>query len=169
MRIKPNNYIRLFSRLSLLKPNQDVLIEKVEDLGFFLSDLERLHEEGFVFLSQIVIPKQKGIIKYYIKLAPKGFASLEDYLDRVERKENDRLLRDNGIILMQVAILGIVLGLFSKIESFWGELNPPAVVSLLLLFTAGAFVILLITKVMRIIFSRAAWKGLLFDDVVSIK
>jgi hypothetical protein len=168
MNDKPNNYIRLFSRLSKLPPSQEVLISEVEDLGFFLSDIERLHEEGFIFINQIVIPRKKGIIKYYIKLAPRGFANLENYLDRIERKENDRLLRDNGVVLMQVAVLGIIFGLFNKIEAFWSKLNPPAIISFLLLFVAGAFIILLITKVTRIIFSRSAWKGLLFDDIKSI-
>lgn len=164
MRDRPNNYIKLFSRLSKLLPNEEISISKVEDLGFFLSDLERLHDEGFVFLNQTVIPRKKGIIKYHLKLAPKGFANLENYLDRRERKDNDRLLRDNGIVLMQVAVLGIILSLFDSIELFWNRLNPSAVISFLLIFVAGAFIILLVTKIVRIIFSRSAWKGLLFDD-----
>ena len=53
MKDKPNNYIRLFSRLSKLPPSNEVLITEVEDLGFFLSDLERLHDEGFIFMNQI--------------------------------------------------------------------------------------------------------------------
>ena len=169
MKDKPNNYIRLFSRLSKLPPSNEVLITEVEDLGFFLSDLERLHDEGFIFMNQIVIPRKKGIIKHYIKIAPKGFANLENYLDRVERKENDRLLRDNGVVLMQVAVLGIVFGLFNKIETFWSKFNPPSIISFSLLFVAMAFIILLITKVVRIIFSKSAWKGLLFDDMMSIE
>ena len=82
---KMNIYIKLFYKLSNLASGEMIEKEKISEEGFMLSDLERLHKEGYIFLDIIHEPRKDNdgsILKHYIKLAPKGFASLESHWER---------------------------------------------------------------------------------------
>lgn len=104
-----NGYIKLFELLAKEEPNSIIPIEKFSDLGFFLTDFERMHKEGFVFLERINEIKDKKtnvhIIKHYVKLAPKGFASLEEF-NRNERQDqiNHKTLKATMIIALATAL-----------------------------------------------------------------
>jgi hypothetical protein len=111
-----NTYIKLFERLAEEIPNSIIPIEKFSDLGFFLTDFERMHKEGFVFLERIneLVDKKHNshIIKHYVKLAPRGFASLEEF-NRNERQENvnSKTLKATIIIAIATA-LNVLITLF---------------------------------------------------------
>ena len=101
-----NTYIKLFERLEKEEPNSLNSIEKYADLGFFLTDFERMHKEGFIFLERIneLVDKKNNssIIKHYIKLAPKGFASLEEF-NRNERQDKINIQNLKATIIIAIA------------------------------------------------------------------
>ncbi|GBE20331.1 MAG TPA: hypothetical protein ENG87_03755 [Candidatus Pacearchaeota archaeon] len=109
-----NNYIKLFEILSKQEPNVLELIEKFEDLGFFLTDFEAMREERFIFLQKIREKNKSNnwIDIFYIKLAPKGFASLEEY-NKNQRQEqiNNKTLKATIIIAVATA-LNVLITLF---------------------------------------------------------
>lgn len=111
-----NAYIKLFERMSRQKPGELINISKFEDLGFFLTDFERLHDERYVFLerhNEIKDSKTKvRIVAHYVKLAPRGFTSLEEY-GKIQRQDkiNSEVLRATIIIAVATA-LNVLITLF---------------------------------------------------------
>ncbi len=112
-----NNYIKLFERLSKQKPNKLMKISQFEDLGFFMTDFERLHKEKFVFLEKTKVSDKNNNcrINFYTKIAPRGFASLEEFnKNQKQEKINQELLRATIIIAVATA-LNVLIVLFMLI------------------------------------------------------
>lgn len=109
-----NDYIELFIRLSKEKVNTLQSIEKFSDLGFFLTDFERLYKEGYVFLEKIRGKNKAGIMldKYYVKLAPKGFASLESNFNAESQNKVGKEVLNATIIIAIATALNVFVTLF---------------------------------------------------------
>ena len=129
-----NGYIKLFLELSKLKPNQMVDKMVAEKFGFFMTDLDLLHEEKYIFRERVtkIIDKEKNLKKnsYDIKLAPRGFKSLEEYMKNMREKEKDKLLRDSAIVLTLATTTGILFQVWDKFkELFYRIQEVPLLVS----------------------------------------
>lgn len=143
-----NTYIKLFEMLAKEEPNSIIPLEKFSDLGFFLTDFERMHKEGFVFLERIneLVDKKHNshIIKHYVKLAPRGFASLEEF-NRNERQENvnSKTLKATIIIAIATA-LNVLITLFVFIlnleKSNWAKPVSLAVFGVLIAGLSGILI-----------------------------
>lgn len=101
-----NSYHLLFLRLSKFKPNILLNAEQYQDLGFFSEDISKLAKEGYIFIEEKNEPCNVGILtKKYIKLAPKGFSSLEQY-------SQQKAMLNATIIVAIATALGIFINLF---------------------------------------------------------
>ncbi|MFZ5954922.1 MAG: hypothetical protein ACOYT4_00705 [Nanoarchaeota archaeon] len=141
-----NNYIKLFEKLSEQEPNSIILIEKFEDLGFFLTDFESMHEEKFIFLQKIR-EKNKGgnwIEKFYIKLAPRGFSSLEEFnKNEQQEKFNHKTLKATIIITIATA-LNVLVTLFIFLlnleKSNWAKPASLILIGIFISFLTGILI-----------------------------
>ena len=159
-RIMENRYHKLFSDLSKHKQNHHTNVKKFEVAGFFLTDFELLEKNGYVFLEKVNEPNEKGdgtIRRNYVRLAPKGFVSLEDSLNRESQEKINRELLNATIIIAVATALGIFVSIWKLVldtESSWIKVITLVVIGGFIAALSG----ILAGKVAPLIFPKSTKK-----------
>lgn len=100
-----------------------------------------------------------------IKIKPDGIDYLYSLKEVKATNKRNELSLDSTIVLTQIAIIGIVITLWSKLNLGLYFVNPlPFLVSLILLFVLTAFFMLLIYKILVILFNIESWRNIFFPD-----
>jgi len=101
-----------------------------------------------------------------IAITPLGIDFLMD-LKKLDADENkNRLSLDLTLVLTQIAIIGIILTLYDKLNlNFSPEVKIPLLLSGLFWFILISFLMLLFYKIINIIFSRESWKGIFLMEI----
>jgi uncharacterized membrane protein YidH (DUF202 family) len=152
--VEKNNYIKLFEKLSLEKPNTLVSIKQFEDLGFFMTDFQLLDKKEYVILDEHKEKNKIGdwIINFYVKLAPKGFESLENF-NKTEEQErfNYKTLKATIIIALATALNVFIV--FSKFLFDFGSFGWATFILLLvLLIVIGILIVILGVEMLSFMF-----------------